>query len=105
MLQQSEAAEKQLGYFAPAWRCKCVVGGVPYEGGWGKSKWRAEQKAAEVALKALPAAAAAAAPAPSAAAISSKDLPKAAPRIKAALLMPRAVCGAPTKVIAPALSY
>jgi hypothetical protein len=96
VLQQSEAAEKQLGYFAPAWRCKCVLGGVPYEGGWGKSKWRAEQKAAEVALKALPAAAPAAAASAASdvyAADSSKVLPKAAPRTKAALLMPRAVRG------------
>ena len=55
VLQQSAPEEKQLGYFAPAWQCKVVVGGVPHVGGWGKSKWLGEQKAAQAALLALPA--------------------------------------------------
>eukprot|EP01043_Picozoa_sp_COSAG02_P000611 COSAG02_NODE_11_length_58539_cov_103.119473_30_plen_604_part_00 len=89
VIQQSAPAEKRLGYFAPAWRCKCVVGGVPYEGGWGKSKWRAEQKAAEVALKALPIHAAS--PAQFAAQVPVATTVTTAPRARVALLMPRAV--------------
>lgn len=95
VLQQSDPEEKQLGYFAPAWRCKCVVAGVPYEGGWGKSKWHAEQSAARVALKTLP-------PlenAPNAAATTCHVAPQASvtgasrKEVSTALLMPRAVRG------------
>jgi hypothetical protein len=88
VVQQSAPNEKRLGYFAPAWRCKCVVGGVPYEGGWGKSKWRAEQKAAAVALKALPAMCVAS-PARN---DEARHAPSAVvPRKPVPLLMPRAV--------------
>ena len=95
VLQQSDPAEKQLGYFAPAWRCKCVVAGVPYEGGWGKSKLQAEQNAAKVALQTLPALEIA----PNAAAIAARVAPLASVTgasqalVPAALLMPRAVRG------------
>jgi hypothetical protein len=84
--------EKQLGYFAPAWRCKVVVAGVPHVGDWGKSKWLGEQKAAQAALQALPAQ-----PDPgpgdakAAENAAAEEAPAATKRAPAALRMPRAV--------------
>jgi hypothetical protein len=49
-ISQAAAAEKRLGYFAAAWRCRVVIGGVPHDGAWSKSRRRAEHAAAEAAL-------------------------------------------------------
>ena len=101
VLHQSEPAAKALGYFAPAWRCRVVVKGVPYDGGYARSKWLAEQKAAALALTALlgSADAAAAAAAAAEAAADAEKAPVGKERVRkpgaggggGAALMPRAV--------------
>ena len=53
VLEETDAAAKALGYYAAAWRCRAVVGGRPFDGGLRKSRWRAEQDAAKVALDGL----------------------------------------------------
>ena len=53
VLREAEATERALGYFAKAWQCRAVVGGRPYDGALRKSRFRAEQDAAEKALAGL----------------------------------------------------
>ena len=53
VLREAEAKERALGYFAKAWQCRAVVGGRPFDGALRKSRFRAEQDAAEKALAGL----------------------------------------------------
>ena len=53
VLEEAAAEARALGYFAKAWRCRVVVGGRPFDGALRRSRWRAEQDAAKVALGGL----------------------------------------------------
>jgi tRNA-dihydrouridine synthase len=53
VLEEAEPSAKALGYFAKAWRCRVVVGGRSYDGAFRKSRCRAEQDAAQVAIDGL----------------------------------------------------
>ena len=53
VIREAEAAERALGFFARAWQCRVVVAGRPFDGSLRKSKYRAEQDAAKVALAGL----------------------------------------------------
>ena len=53
VLQETAPAAKALGYFAAAWQCRAVVGGRPFDGALRKSRYKAEQHAAQVAIEGL----------------------------------------------------
>ena len=53
VLEETAPGAKALGYFAAAWRCRAVVGGRPFDGALRRSRYRAEQHAAEVAIVGL----------------------------------------------------
>lgn len=54
VLECAEPSAKKLGYFATAWRCRCVVAGKPYDSPrFRRSRRLAEESAAELALQAL----------------------------------------------------
>ena len=53
VLEEAPPAAKALGYFAAAWRCRAVLGGRSFDGGFRRSRHCAEQAAAQVALDGL----------------------------------------------------
>ena len=53
VIEETAPSAKALGYFAAAWRCRAVVDGRSFDGALRKSRSKAEQHAAQLAIEGL----------------------------------------------------
>ena len=53
VIEETAPSAKALGYFAAAWRCRAVVDGRSFDGALRKSRYKAEQDAAVLAIEGL----------------------------------------------------
>ena len=53
VIEETVPSAKALGYFAAAWRCRAVVDGRSFDGALRKSRSKAEQHAAQLAIEGL----------------------------------------------------
>ena len=53
VIEETVPSAKALGYFAAAWRCRAVVDGRSFDGALRKSRYKAEQDAAVLAIEGL----------------------------------------------------